>query len=180
MTLDDIIESVLAAEGGYSNHPNDAGGETNYGITVSVARHFGYTGPMVDMPRQTAKHIYLDQYVVAPKFDKVFAIDPHVGVEVVDTGVNMGPLIAAKMLQRALNLFNKRGEVFPDLVVDGQIGQATLNALFNYINNRGDKAIPVLLKALNCFQGVRYAEIAEANQKQEDFTFGWFANRVYL
>ena len=31
-TFDDIIEEVLKHEGGYVNDPDDAGGETNFGI----------------------------------------------------------------------------------------------------------------------------------------------------
>ena len=32
MTLDDIIDTTVKADGDYVNDPSDEGGETNYGI----------------------------------------------------------------------------------------------------------------------------------------------------
>ena len=37
-----IINEIIGVEGGYVNDPSDSGGETNFGITVAVARQFGY------------------------------------------------------------------------------------------------------------------------------------------
>ncbi len=37
-----FIPFVLKAEGGYSNHPNDKGGPTKYGITLEIWKQFGY------------------------------------------------------------------------------------------------------------------------------------------
>ena len=34
-TFNEIIEVVIKHEGGYVNDPNDLGGETNFGITLS-------------------------------------------------------------------------------------------------------------------------------------------------
>ena len=48
-----IIAGILVVEGGYVNHPSDPGGETNYGITKSTAVRHGYTGSMVDLPKET-------------------------------------------------------------------------------------------------------------------------------
>ncbi len=46
-----ILAAVFALEGGYVNHPNDPGGETNHGITAGVARQAGYTGKMIELKR---------------------------------------------------------------------------------------------------------------------------------
>ena len=51
------IDAILRAEGGYVNDPQDKGGETNYGITVAVARANGYAGPMRDLPVAMARAI---------------------------------------------------------------------------------------------------------------------------
>ena len=57
MTIAEVIDGVIRREGGYVNDPRDAGGETCWGITVAVARANGWTGPMKDLPRETAAAI---------------------------------------------------------------------------------------------------------------------------
>jgi lysozyme family protein len=46
-----------AVEKGYSKHPSDPGEETMHGVTAKVARAFGYTGPMKDLPYEKATEI---------------------------------------------------------------------------------------------------------------------------
>lgn len=173
MTIDDVLEQVLRREGGYVNDARDSGGETNWGITAAVARQQGYTGPMRSMPRATALEIYRRLYVVRPGFDQSAALSMPLAAELVDTGVNMGPGVAAQFLQRALNLLNNRGTLWPDLLVDGQAGAATRAALGTYLRQRGPEGERRLLALLNAFQGARYAEIAERREKDEAFFYGW-------
>lgn len=171
MTLDDIINATVKAEGGYVNDPSDKGGETNYGITVATARANGYTGSMRDLPLQTAKDIYLNEYLVKPGFSTFPA---PIAAELFDTGVNMGPATATKFLQRAVNALQGSG-----LAVDGKMGPATRGAVVTYLNSRANTQ-DILLKALNCLQGVRYIELVEANASQRRFINGWLANRVEI
>jgi lysozyme family protein len=180
MTIDEIIEGVLRKEGGYVDHPDDRGGPTNWGVTRDVAREWGYSGDMRDLPRGTAKAIYYDLYVKAPQFDRVALLSQRVGAELVDTGVNMGPEVAGRMLQRALNVLNAKGTHYPDVTVDGRIGLRTLAALRAYLGRRGAAGEEVLLKALNCLQGARYIEISESREANESFTYGWLRERVGL
>jgi lysozyme family protein len=172
------IDAIIQREGGYSNNPHDKGGETIYGITVAVARAFGYVGLMREMPRQTAVDIYTERYWLQPHFDLVDEISPLIADELFDTGVNMGQTVGGKFLQRALNVLNKRASLFPDLVVDGVIGKMSIYALRTFLDARGAEGQDVLLEMLNAQQSVRYIEIAEANSTQEDFEFGWQKNRV--
>ena len=58
MTLDEKIDALIGREGAYSNNALAAGSQTMCGITVAVARVFGYTAAMRDMPRSTAVQIY--------------------------------------------------------------------------------------------------------------------------
>ena len=177
-TIDAILEEVLRAEGGYVNDPRDAGGETNWGITIATARADGYTGAMRDLPRERALDIYRRKYVVAPGFDKIAAMSGAIGAELVDTGVNMGPVAAGRFLQRALNAFNGGGKDYPDLAEDGAVGTRTRMALDTFLNKRGAEGERVLLAALNALQGERYISLGEGRVANKAFMYGWFRTRV--
>lgn len=179
-TADQIIEGVLGKEGGYVNNPADKGGPTRWGITQNTARAYGYKGDMKDLPRETAKEIYMKQYWLEPKFDKIAELSPSIAEELCDTGVNMGPRVASTFLQRWLTALNQRGKLYPDLKPDGVIGNITIAALRSYLAVRGSAGVTVMLKGLNCSQGARYLELAEAREANEEFLFGWVQNRVGL
>ena len=180
MTVTDIINAVIKTEGGYVYDPADAGGETNFGITVAVARANGFTGAMRDMPVAFAFDIYLKRYVTEPKFDRVVALNARIGAELIDTGVNMGPHRAAEFLQRWINGFNDTGSRYQALFVDGRLGEISLAALADFLKWRGNDGITVMLRALNSLQATRYLEITEANKTQRRFLFGWIRERVQM
>lgn len=46
MTKDEIFAAILSREGGYVDHPDDRGGPTHWGITLTTARANGYMGDM--------------------------------------------------------------------------------------------------------------------------------------
>lgn len=174
-TIKAIIDDVIRAEGGYVNDPRDRGGETNWGITVAVARADGYTGPMRDLPRQRAFDIYRRLYVERPGFDKVAALSEPIAAEMVDTGVNMGPPVAAQFAQRALNVLNNDGKDYAPVVVDGQFGPASRAALTAFLKRRGALGEKRFLALLNALQGTRYVELAEGRAANRAFMFGWLA-----
>ncbi len=101
MNFDAAFEKVIQYEGGYSAHPMDPGGATNYGITIAVARENGYTGDMRDLSLETAKTIYRKRYWDAIKADSLpFDLRFHV----FDAAVNSGITQAVRWLQRAVNV----------------------------------------------------------------------------
>lgn len=177
MNKQTVIDNIIKVEGGYVFDPADSGGETNYGITLKVARDNGYNGPMKDMPRQVAFDIYANRYWDAVRADDILKLSSGIAEEVVDTGVNMGVGRAGRFLQRALNSLNNRATLYQDLVVDGKVGPATIGALSAYLSRRDEQ---VLMKMLNCLQGAFYVELAERREKDERFVYGWFKNRVKL
>lgn len=178
MTIETIIDGIINLEGGYSNDPLDAGGETIYGITAVTARANGYHGPMKTMPRSIAVQIYKNRYWLEPKFDRVNTLSPAVAEELCDTGVNCGVGFAEGILQSALNLLNRQEADYKDVAEDKSIGPATLGALASYLLKRGKEGELVLLRMLNVMQGSRYIELAKAKPSQEAFLYGWFLNRV--
>lgn len=178
MSIDALIEGVIGREGRYTNNPADPGGPTMWGITERVARRHGYAGPMSALPRDTAKQIYFDEYVVRPGFAALMPVSPAIAEEVIDTGVNMGPAVAAIFLQKALNTFNNQGRDYPDLKVDGDVGPATVGALKALLAKRGNDGVTVMLRALNSLQGEHYISIGANRPASEAFEFGWFLRRV--
>jgi lysozyme family protein len=180
MSIESIIEGVIEREKGYANNPKDTGGETMWGITIATARRHGYAGLMRELSRDLAARIYLEEYVIQTGFDKVAAINADIGEELVDSGVNCGPGLPGPWLQRTLNLMNREAKLFPDLVVDGVLGPATLAALKTVLAQRGADGMRVIMRSLNCLQGARYFDITEKRAANEEFFFGWMLNRVEM
>jgi lysozyme family protein len=186
MNFEHVIDGVLDKEApgwrtgdnGHTNDPDDNGGATTYGITQAVARANGYQGPMSELPLSIARTIYRNRYIVTPGFDIIATISPSIAEELIDSGVNMGPGHPSMFLQRALNIFNQKGSRYADVFVDGKIGKVTLDALRAYRRWRGAEGEAVMVCALNTLQGGRYFDIAEGNESQERFTYGWFRSRV--
>jgi lysozyme family protein len=112
MNFDESFTRLLGHEGGYSNHPNDPGGETMWGVTVAVARANGYVSAMRDMPEAVAKGIYHRQYWEPIRADE---LPPALRYAVFDAAVNSGNVQAVKWLQRAIGA-----------VDDGRVGPQTI------------------------------------------------------
>jgi lysozyme family protein len=177
--VDVLVDALIEREGGYVNNAADKGGPTCFGITQAVARAQGYAGPMKQLPRETAAEIYKRLYWLRPRFDQVADRAPNLAAELFDTGVNMGPAVAATFLQRALTALNRNGKDYPDLVPDGRIGAGTLSALDSFLKLRGQSSgETVLLRALEALQGERYLRLAERRPANEAFLYGWLANRL--
>ncbi|WP_337846228.1 glycosyl hydrolase 108 family protein [Sphingomonas sp.] len=178
--IDKLIDEVIAREGEYSDHPADRGGPTRWGVTERVARAHGYVGEMKRFPREMAVQIYRDLYWHRPGFDAVEGIYERVAEELLDTGINMGPKVASKFLQRALNVLNREGRDYPDVPADGEVGPLTLAALRGFKARRGADGETVLMRAIEGLQAERYIALAEQRPANEAFLYGWIANRVGL
>lgn len=178
--FDQLIGPLLAVEGGYTNNPADAGGETNWGITKAVARENGYAGAMAAMTRDQATAIYRAKYWAKPGLYLIAPLSAKLVAALFDTGVNMGTGTAGIFLQRALNALNEQGADYPDVRVDGGIGPSTAAAVKGLLAKRGVAGETVLLKAFMCLKGARYIELAEGRAASEVFEFGWLQNRVSL
>ena len=111
--VDPLIDGLIEREGGYVDHPADKGGPTCFGITEAVARAHGYVGSMRQLPREEAVAIYTRLYWLRPRLDEVGKRSARLAAELFDTGVNMGPAVAATFLQRALTALNRNGRDYP-------------------------------------------------------------------
>jgi len=101
LNFDDAFSRLMVNEGGYSNRSStdDPGGETMYGVTLKVAREWGYLGPMKDLPLQTAKDIARKNYWTPYYCDQ---LPPAIAFHVFDTAYHGGSPI--RWLQDALNV----------------------------------------------------------------------------
>jgi lysozyme family protein len=108
------FDKLLGHEGGFSNHKDDRGGATRYGVTEAVAREVGYRGNMRELPLELAQRIYKDRYWDAVQAEN---LPPDVRYIVFDGAVNSGVAQAAKWLQRACGVKD-----------DGVVGPLTIRA----------------------------------------------------
>lgn len=101
MNFNKAFDRLIAHEGGYVNHPEDPGGETNWGITLRTAREAGYQGSIRALTRDQAKAIYKTAYWDRAKADQY---DGAIAFQLFDTAVNHGIGQAIRFLQRAANV----------------------------------------------------------------------------
>jgi lysozyme family protein len=111
------LRRLLAHEGGYTNHPSDPGGPTNFGITLAdYRRHVksGATAADVRAMRvEEAMLIYKAKY-----WDALRSNDLPAGVDdsVFDYGVNSGIARSGKVLRRVLGLSDGDWSVTADVL----------------------------------------------------------------
>ena len=99
MNFDAAFDQLLGHEGGFVDHPSDPGGETNFGVTVAVARANGYTGDMRAMPVSFARQVYRKEYWDAIRADD---LPPALRYAVFDGAFNSGNAQSIRWLQRAV------------------------------------------------------------------------------
>ena len=150
-TFEEIIEVVLEHEGGYVNDPDDAGGETKYGI----AKRWYPSVDIKNLTKEQAKKIYHQDYWNPAKCNEVPPQLRHIYFDMV---VNFGKRGAVKVLQKAANSKTRN-----KIDVDGGIGPATLNAIQNLTVDR-----------VRAYRVLRFANIVIDKPKQEKFWVGWF------
>jgi lysozyme family protein len=116
--FDRALAFVFAREGGFSDHPEDPGGATRFGITrATLERERGRpvtAAEVAALSREEAARIYRRAY-----WDAVRAGDLPDGLDlaVFDCAVNSGPGTAVRLLQRVLAV-----------PADGVVGPVTLAA----------------------------------------------------
>ena len=88
------------------------------------------------------------------------------GEEMFDQSVNMGIKRAIEHLQRSLNILNDRQTLYPDIKVDGIIGDQTIGVYFTCCHLGKET---MLVNMLNMFQGKYYIELMEKRNVFEKF-----------
>ena len=142
-TYDRALRRLLAHEGGYTNHPSDPGGPTNFGITIHDYRKYvkadATAADVRAMSIDEAKAIYRAKY-----WDKMRCDDLPAGVDycVFDYGVNSGSGRAPKVLQRVLGVAD-----------DGIVGKITIKA--TYARDAREVIAAICDERLNYLKGLK-------------------------
>ena len=148
--MTDVIDDLIKREGPDSNDPSDHGGRTSHGISERANPEAWADGVVTDAE---ARAIYEQKYVKAPGFDQVG--DRRLREQLIDFGVNSGPMIAIIQLQGILHV-----------KVDGILGPQTL-ALVN------SPRAPELNTALVAARVRMIGRIVAKNPSQLKWLNGW-------
>lgn len=150
--LDQAIEVILKHEGGYSNNPNDPGGETKYGISKRSYPELNIR----KLTRDHAKKIYKQDFWQPLK---LYMIDnANVCLEIFDFAVNAGVSGSVKMAQKLAGTKE-----------DGILGGITARAINEF---EGD-----FVKTFKHARIIYYEALTKNNSKFKVFLKGWI-NRV--
>ena len=150
------VAKVLDHEGGYSKDPDDAGGETKFGISK---RAFPDTN-ILDLTKADAVKIYWEFYW---KKYKISMLPEHLQGITFDMVVNKGGR-GVKILQKAANNKNKKDKL---ITVDGRIGRMTAGACQKLEIDR-----------VVAYNVLHYAKIVQKKPSQMKFWYGWFRRAV--
>jgi len=176
--FDPAYKLTMTNEGGYANKAGDGGGETWRGVARKY--HPDWAGwKIVDAVKATnppslnqalAARADLQALVLAlyrKQYWSCLALDSlncqQTANQLFDISVNCGSGTAAKMLQRALNVFHK-----PALVVDGKVGRLTIGAANQYPSQK-------IYDEINKLRKGYYEAIVASRPDQSQFMRGWLA-----
>lgn len=157
-----IIDDIILKEGGFVDNKADKGGPTNMGITLPTLSRWRGTPVGIEdirnLKRSEASDIYYELYIKRPKLDQI--PDPHLRAQLVDFGVNSGPMLAITKLQTLLGV-----------EADGVLGSETLSKLAL----KDQRVINNLLMA----ERVRMlGRIVTRSKTQIAFLDGWLARAL--
>lgn len=124
------LKEVLRHEGGYSNHPDDAGKATNFGITQAVYDGYRRSNRLLPRSVRMITSAEVEDCYRVNYWDKICGDKLPKGIDfcTFDASVNSGIGRGEKWLQQAIN----RVAGARRLKEDGQIGFATIDASDDY------------------------------------------------
>lgn len=154
--FEQAIDVVLAHEGGYVNHRNDPGGETNFGISRR-----SYPGlDIKNLTQEEAAAIYRRDFWEPINGDAIRSQD--VAGNMLDFAVNAGVERASRAIQRLTGAAQ-----------DGMIGPQTLAAI------NGQDGLNLNLRL--CLARVEfYVELAAKRAEFRTFLTGWIRRALSM
>jgi len=170
LSVNEMIDDILRAEGGFVDHPADRGGPTKFGITQkTLSNYYGRAALRQEveaLEEDVARAIYEKNYYYAPRIDDLPTL---VQPFIFDCAVNHGPRTAIKFIQRVCN----QAGYTPQLSDDGAMGPNTKRAAY-WAERKMDI---IFLRALFEERRNFYEVIVNSRPSQSVFLAGWM-NRV--
>jgi lysozyme family protein len=152
-----FVTRLLKLEGGYVNDPNDAGGETKYGISKRAYPELN----IKTLTPEYAKSIYWEDYYQPLNIPAI--VDDRIAWQIFDFGVNAGVKESAKTIQKIVGAN-----------CDGKIGPKTMN-LINLFEDEYPLYIHFISERLK-----HYLLITDRKPKQIKFLKGWMLRTLEL
>lgn len=156
---DAVVRSLLQFEGGESNHPNDHGGHTRFGLTFATYLQLvpdGTDATFRTLTREDVVDLLTEHFALRPGFGRI--ADPWVRWAVIDFGINSGQRTATRALQRAAGL--------DGAAVDGILGRETEMAVAAMDQQR-------LFRRLMAQRIRHFGQIIRRDHSQAEFAGGW-------
>jgi len=186
MNFENAYNKLIGYEGGYSNDPDDKGGETFCGIARNY--HSDWPGWAIIDGKKTFENFELllntpeMQKLVRDFYKKEFwdafkadDIPYLIAEEIFEQAVNIGIPNAAKHVQLTCNILNRGERLYSNILADGKYGTISKVTLDICIQKNG---IDLVYNVLNIFQGSYYLSLMLKNETYEKY-IGWF-NRIEL
>ncbi len=171
-----LLDRLIGREGGFVEHRADPGGATKYGISLAWASRVGLDlngdgrtdrDDIRLIDPETARSLYRVHFWAEPRIDM---LPEPLQEPVLDWGVNAGPRVAIRELQKVVNGFVRLvGSGLIPLVEDGQIGQRTADTAERVLAKHG-------AGLLNAYAHARcefYLRLVRANPANAAFIKGW-------
>jgi len=179
MSFSEAFAATMGSEGGYSNDPQDRGGETYMGISRN--NHPGWPGwVIIDSCRRTGQPLehretlgdmvrafYQEEFWEKAGCHLIDRISAKAANELFDSAVNCGVRNGGKFLQAALNMLNVGGTLYPDIQVDGKVGPGTAKAMAACCKTK--LAEGLLVRCQNGEQYIYYKSLPQHERYR-----GWF------
>lgn len=162
------VEKIIRHEGGLSNHKDDKGSWTKYGISLRYLQNenFDLNGDgiiskedVIHLTRTEADKIYYKEWYLKHKYNLIK--DKIVMTDIMDFSINTGASQCHKTLKRAINRI-----VINQVPVDSVLDDGTI-ALINSLNQ------VEFHKALNQEQEKFYRLLVKNNPALSVFINGW-------
>jgi len=159
-------------EGGYVNHPDDPGGETNFGISKKEFPNLD----IKNLTRDDAKEIYKRPGRELSSAQTNYGKNEF-AFKMADIGINAGPQTGTEIMQRSLNTLARWHSIEGiDLEEDGKMGPATRIAFNKVIDNTDNRKRLMDLVVINqkrLYAGEKFNTKTISQEKVAAFGGGW-------